>query len=251
MRNFYVIYLLIINSLFAQVNIEKFNNLNNNEGILGNLSFYFSSKTGNTNIQEISTDARINFNSKSFFTFLIGQGEYGWKNGEQYSNNALVHFRYIRNYSEIINPEFFTQVNYNKRLLLLFRTLVGGGVRFSLISDSVRSFVFGSSYMFEYEKLDLSKEAVHQQVSKNNRWSNYISYSSSITNNSRISVVVYAQPRFDKFDDIRILSENNISIKLTEKLEVALQFSLRYDSQPPDGVKDFDSNIKLGFTINL
>ena len=93
-----IIYSTILLGLFAinniaQVNIEKYNNISSGSGLNGNLSFYFSAKTGNTDIQEIEIDGRINYKGDRFFSFLIGQGEYGWNKGEEYSNNALLHFR--------------------------------------------------------------------------------------------------------------------------------------------------------------
>ena len=116
---------MLTSQFYAQVNIEKYNNINSKKGIDGNLSLYLSAKTGNTDVQEFGIDGRINFKGDNFYTFLIGQGEYGWNNGEEYSNNALFHLRYIRATNHFIEPELFAQTNYNKKLLLQFRSLIG------------------------------------------------------------------------------------------------------------------------------
>lgn len=237
--------------LYSQINIEKYNNLNNSEGISGSLSFYASAKTGNTDVQEFGIDGRTNYNSEKFYTFLIGKGEYGWNKGKEYSNNALLHFRYIRKLNERINPEVFAQLNYNKSRQLLFRTLGGGGLRLSLISDSTSSLSFGSAYMYEYEKLDLEYNSIHPIKVYHHRWSNYFSYSTQLSNSSRLSIVVYAQPRFDDFKDIKILSENHLGVILTEQLTLSIIFALRYDSRAPDDVKDLDTNTKIGLSISL
>lgn len=237
--------------LYSQVNIEKYNNLNNSEGLSGNLSFYASAKTGNTDIQEFGIDGRTNYEDENYYTFLIGKGEYGWNKGSEYSNNALLHYRYIRNIYKNVNPEVFAQIDYNKSRLLLLRTLGGGGFRIEIISDSTSSLTFGSAYMYEYEKLDLTNISNHPIEVNHHRWSNYISYSSQLSNNTRVSIVVYAQPRFNNFNDLRVLSENHLGVKLTEELSLSVNFSLRYDSRPPDGVKDLDTNSKIGFTIKL
>ena len=248
---FFIINFLLVASLLAQVNIEKYKVLGKTEGFNGNLSFYASAKTGNTDVQEFGVDGRMNFKGESFYSFLIGQGEYGWNKGEEYSNNALVHFRYIKDLKYFLKPEFFAQLNYNKSRQLDFRSLVGGGLRISLISDTRHTFTLGSAYMYEFEKLDLPENSNHLDKSYNHRWSNYVSYSNSITDYTRLSIVIYAQPRFDKFNDLRILSENHFSVKLTNKLSLSLVFSIRYDSEPPDDVKDLDTNTKMGISINL
>lgn len=237
--------------LLAQVNIEKYNNIIDSIGMNGNISFYASAKTGNTDIQEFGADGRLNFNGENFNSFLIAQGEYGWNKGKEYSNNALLHFRYLRELNQSINPEFFAQINYNKSRLLLFRSLVGLGFRLNLISDSLTNLTYGSAYMYEYENLDIVSSSVHPNKTYYHRWSNYISYSNSLTGNIRLSIVMYAQPRFDDFNDLRLLADNNLSIGLTDKLSLSLILRLRYDSEPPDKVKELDTNTKIGLSIKI
>ena len=78
MRNMLVLFftILFISTTFAQVNIEKYNNLNSSVGLNGNLSFYISAKTGNTDIQEFEIDGRLNClnclmnSAKNFTAFL-------------------------------------------------------------------------------------------------------------------------------------------------------------------------------------
>lgn len=241
------IFTIFISNAFAQVNIEKYNNLNSTNGLNGNLSFYISSKTGNTDIQEFEIDGRINLKGDNYYSFLIGQGEYGWNKGKEYSNNALLHFRYIREIDDIFNPEFFSQINYNKSRLLLFRSLAGIGLRTTIISDSNNNFTYGTAYMYEYEHLDV----VNINKTYHHRWSNYISYSASLSKSSRLSIVIYAQPRFDDFSDIRMLSENHLGVGLTDKLSLSINFSMMYYSKPPLEVKELDTNTKVGLTIKL
>ena len=245
------IFTIFISNSIAQVNIEKYNNLNSKNGLNGNLSFYISAKTGNTDIQEFEIDGRVNFKGDKFYSFLIGQGEYGWNKGKEYSNNALLHFRYIRALNEIFNPEFFAQINYNKSRLLEFRSLIGLGLRTTIISDSTIDFSYGTAYMYEYENLDNSKSILQLDKTYFHRWSNYISYSAIVSNNSRLSIVIYAQPRFDDFSDIRMLSENHLSVGLTDKLSLSCNFSLMYYSKPPIDVKELDTNTKVGLSIKI
>lgn len=235
----------------AQVNIEKYNALDKINGFNGNIGFYISARTGNTDIQEFDIDGRVNYTDDNFYSFLIGNGEYGWNKGEEFSNSALIHFRYIQKLHENFNPEFFAQINYNKSRLLLFRTLTGIGLRTTIVSDSSTSFNFGTAYMFEHENLDLNEASTHPDITNHHIWSNYISYSAAFSKNSRISVVIYAQPRLDKFNDIRLLSENHLSAAISDRFSLAVNFSIRYDSRPPDGVKDLDTTTKFGFTIKL
>ncbi len=252
MKNFTLWILVFFSSVqFAQVNIERYNNLNSINGLMGNISFYISSKTGNTDIQEFEIDGRVNYKGENFYSFLIAQGEYGWNKGKEYSNNALLHLRHLQDLEGIFDPELFAQINYDKSNLILFRSLFGAGLRLSLIADTVVSLDFGTAYMYESEDIDLPQSAKHPSETNFSRWSNYLSFSSNISGNSRLSVVIYAQPRLDNFEDLRLLSENHLKAGLTDKLSLSLSVSLRYDSKPPDGVKDTDTNTKVGFTFRF
>ena len=52
---------MLTSQFYAQVNIEKYNNINSKKGIDGNLSLYLSAKTGNTDVQEFGIDKKKNF----------------------------------------------------------------------------------------------------------------------------------------------------------------------------------------------
>ncbi|MEE9349933.1 MAG: DUF481 domain-containing protein [Flavobacteriaceae bacterium] len=235
----------------AQVNVEKYNDVSDKIGSSGNISIYLSSKTGNTDVQQFGADGRFNYSGKNFYTFLVGKGEYGWNKGKEFSNNALLHLRYIRNLNATINPEVFGQIDYNKKRLLLFRSLVGGGIRIALVKDSLSNLVFGTSYMFEHESLKLNDISTHASLTNYHRWNNYLSYSNDFSKNARLSIVVYAQPRFSDFNDLKILSENHLGVVLTKKFSLSINFALMYDSKPPDGIKNLDTNTKVGFTVKL
>jgi len=237
--------------IYGQVNIEKYKNLLNANRTSGNISLYIYARTGNTDIQQINAEGLLNYSSETFHTILIAKGDYGWKKGDEFSNNALLHLRYIHNLSNIINPELFTQIDYNKKRKLIFRYLFGGGIRITLIKNKKTNFVYGTSYMFEHENLNLDKFAKHPKTTYNNRWNNYFSYSNKISKTARISVIIYAQPMFKNFSDIRLLGENHLSVAISEKFSVSLDFSLRYDSIPPDDIKSVDTNSKVGLTLNL
>jgi len=252
-KNFFfnIIFLLSATYITAQVNVEKYNDISDKITSSGNISIYLSSKTGNSDIQQFGADGIFNYSTKNFYTFLVGKGDYGWNKGKEFSNNALVHLRYIRNLSSRVNPELFGQIDYNKKRLLLFRSLVGGGVRITLVNDSLSNFIFGTSYMFEYESLNLSDISTHPNLTNYHRWNNYLSYSNNFTKNARFSIVVYAQPRLSDFSDLKILSENHLGVVLTKKLSLSVNFAFMYDSKPPDGIKNLDTNTKVGFTVKL
>jgi putative salt-induced outer membrane protein YdiY len=81
------------------------------------------------------------------------------------------------------------------------------------------------------------------------RWSNYIAAAVAISENTRLSSVLYYQPMFVEFDDYRILNETNLMIGISEHFSVSVDFKLRTDSKPADGIKKTDTNSAFGLVV--
>ena len=105
--------------------------------------------------------------------------------------------------------------------------------------------------MLEHEKYDLPPTAKHKVEQTVNRWSNYLTYFLNIKDGVYFSFVIYYQPRFDQFYDLRILNENNLSVAINNNLSLTVEFSLYYNSRPPDTIKDTDTKTKFGFAYSF
>ncbi len=231
----------------AQVNTEKYRTPLETLGFSGYGKIDISAQTGNTDLQEMNLSGRLDWENKSTHIFLIGQGEYGWKDKISFSDQALLHLRYVHSLNSFLKGEIFTQVNYDKAILLDFRSLEGAGLRIKIFKDSVNEFWFGTAYMFEHEKYKLPPNSVHKHVENISRWSNYLSYNLYINDNAQLLSVIYYQPAFSNFNDNRILTETSLLVNITDKLGITAGFNLRYDSKPPDTIKSTDTKTTFGF----
>lgn len=54
-----------------------------------------------------------------------------------------------------------------------------------------------------------------------------------------------------KFDDVRLLLESDLSIGLLERLSLVVEFSLLYDSEPPDGIETLDTELEPGLVFRF
>ena len=96
----------------------------------------------------------------------------------------------------------------------------------------------------EKVKIHPARETVH-------RWNNYLSFLFKISESVAFTAAVYVQPRFDDFNDVRVLEESILSFKITKYLSFDAIFNLRYDSRPPDNVKDLDLALVNGFSVRF
>ena len=244
---FLLIFLISLSN--AQVNIEKLRKTGDVKGLSGNFGFNISSKTGNVDITNIQLECRTDYIRQNMNTFLVFRKGYGWKSGEQYSNNGLIHIRHIFRLGKDIQPEVFTQVEQSKERLMNFRGLVGGGLRIALFRNEKRRLWWGTAVMYEYEKLNAAKVINHKIEVNVLRWSNYISSGILLGDNVRWTLTAYLQPQFEKFSDFRLLTDSKFEVDLSKKLALGITFRLIYDSESPDNVKSTDTELLTGLSF--
>jgi putative salt-induced outer membrane protein YdiY len=250
-RIIFVFLFLLSITLYCQVNIEKFRQDQDSVGITANIAAGFSVKTGNSEYQIIDGEGRLNYNGGSYYSFLIFKGDFGWSNGSQFSNESLLHLRFVPALSEVLQLEVFGQIDYDKSRLLLFRDLVGSGLRVKAFKTEGYKLRIGSGLMFEQEKYDLPETAKHKIHSTVFRWTNYLSNEFELQDNLRLLSMVYYQPQINKFSDVRILSENNLIIDVSKYFSCYIRYNLRYDSNPPDGKVQTDSKSRFGISLKI
>jgi len=251
MKKAVLLFFIFTQILFSQVNTEKYRHFGDSLGFSGIIKLDASIQTGNTDLQQLGSEVRLDYKNSSSIILLILNGDYGWNNGEQFSNEALAHLRFVQALNPNLKFEVFTQINYDKSLLLLFRALGGGGLRFKLFDDQTSVLWFGSAYMLEYERYSAPRRVIDKKKILANRWSNYISYNLSVQKDVSVSSVIYFQPRFDKWKDIRILTENSLLVNLSSNFTLSVDFDIRYDHYTPAGIKEIDTNSKVGFIYNF
>ena len=245
------IILLTANVFFAQVNTEKYRTPKEELGLSGYLELNGTIKTGNTEKTEAGIDGRLNWKTINSTTFLVFESDYEWVNGKRSSDEGLLHVRHVRNLINRLSAEFFGQINYDKKLLIENRELAGGGLRYKLFDFENSDIAIGTSYMFEHENYDLTESAEHPAEVKVSRWSNYLSFYLQFNSSVTFGGVVYYQPMFSDFTDYRLLSENSLMIGITKILSLSVNFKVRHDYIPPNGIKQTDTETNFGIAVRF
>jgi hypothetical protein len=236
----------------AQVNVES---LRNEVKDKPRFLTFEGSVTGRLgNVQGVIAGASI-FGGIHFLDrhliFLKAQGDYAAFSGETSVSKSFAHARYTLSILPWLAGEVFAQIQQDKFQRLQLRQVDGIGPRFALVQRDAFELYYGSSYMFEYEVLsaepggpDLSGHLAH-------RWNNYLSFIYRLSPNVRFASVLYAQPRFGDFGDLRVLSDSSFIVELVNPLKLKLGVTLRHDTRPPNDVlsTDFESKNSLAVTF--
>lgn len=243
--------ILLAVSIDAQVNTEKYRTPADLQGLAGYLELSGTVKTGNVDKTEAGLEGRLDWHVGEALTFFVFESDYEWVDGNRSSNEGLIHIRHVQKLSNNLRAEAFAQVNYDKKILIDNRELIGAGLRYTLFRFSSGDVTFGSAYMFEHENYDLPSNANHDQETKVSRWSNYLTYHINVNETVKLGGVLYYQPMFTEFSDYRLLYENNLAVKLTDTFSLSVNFKYRHDSIPPDGINSTDTKTEFGLAVTF
>ncbi len=166
-----------------------------------------------------------------------------------FTNRSFAHLRYNRSLSKVVTWEVFSQTQHDEIQEIDLRTLLGTGLRLTLVEEEIGYLYLGGAYMFEYEAS--SSIDIRKIYERNNRVSTYVSLGFRFNESVNISHTTYFQPNLEAFDDHRFSSITDIKAAIIGGFGMQISFEILYDSRPPITVPntmyDFDFGLILNF----
>lgn len=236
MKIFYLTLLfgiLNVNFLFAQiVNIEdRRNAILDTAGWSGLLDIRFNLIENGATIISTRSTARIDFLKDRHHFFSISQYNFGKVEDEAFVEDGFQHFRYNYHWKPKLTWEVFTQLQYNEKINLRLRWLLGTGPRFTILNNEKNKIFLGTLYLYEYNEEFFENE--QRIFSREHRLSAYFSFVLQPNTFLTFSGTTYFQPSIDNF---RIASQHSLNFKIFKNLSFSSGVGLSYDSSPPGEV---------------
>lgn len=257
----------------AQVNTEKLRKANREEGFSGHVDASFALRRGNVNLLRIGSGFRVQYETlhdkdgdgnraSKDLVFIVGDLTFGEKIksgiSDRFINNGFAATRWTRMWHPRVGSEVFAQAQFNEFIRLKSRGLGGLGVRAVVVESKVADVYVGSGYMLEYERLDVPAGCGDDATADctedaNHRWTNYLAFSIKLLDGKlTLQNTAYAQPRFDRFSDYRLLSEGALTVSVNSLFSLGIALNLRYDSEPPtDDLERLDLEVKNVFKFSF
>jgi len=208
-------------------------------------------RAGNVDLVQFTIKGRADRVAGRSASFVVGSGDLGLEGGNRFTNAGLVHLRQAYHLRPWIAAEVFGQLNYEEPRLLDLRALVGGGVRVRVSDRGRVRLSVGSGYMFEHERLDLPATATHPARTSVHRSSSYASLWGAAASNVVLGATIYVQPQIDEWNDVRMVGDVAVSLRVTEAIGVVTTLNVRYDSRPPDDIESSDLALKTGVSVTF
>lgn len=224
----------------AQVNTESVRGDASREGLSGRIEATFTGSTGNSEGIVAGGGGRLQYSHDPHLAFIQAKGNYSRLNNTTSVERALVHARYNYEVVSRIWGELFAQIEHDAFRRLANRELLGAGPRFQVVRTTTFDLFFGTSYMAEWENLNLTADETHRDFRLAHRWNNYLVPSASLSDRLEVGSTIYFQPRFDKLSDWRLLAESFMEVGITDVISARISSTVRHDSNPPNDVKKTD-----------
>ena len=146
---------------------------------------------------------------------------------QDFVNQGFQHLRYNYDWAARWTYEAFAQVQYNERLLIGLRQLLGTGVRHQLLQTTDEKGLFvGLAYMYEYDEV-----AERTIFHRDHRLSSYLSFRVKPTPTLQLAGTTYYQPVITDFGTFRVSTRNQVALTITEALSFTTTFELTYDAR--------------------
>lgn len=145
-------------------------------------------------------------------------------NEDRFVNDGFGHIRFGQDINQRWSWETFGQLQYNRRLLIDLRGLIGTGPRLQIRENEQWELAIGLLYMYEYNELE--EGAITREDS---RLSSYLSARIKVGQHADFASTSYYQPLVSRLGESRLSSVNTLSINLNEHIAFGSSFSITYD----------------------
>jgi hypothetical protein len=219
---------------------------------IGQLEIKLDWREGNNRLLDVGAAGSLIVKRGRLLALAIARGEYGRGNDATFKQRTFEHLRARITIDCRWKWEAFGQHELDRFRRLTVRALAGTGPALQIVNSDPVSVIAGASYMFEYERLDQragTMDAGDRTVF--HRASMYVTGTEKVGETVAVAQTFYLQPRFDEPTDLRLLGELSLTSKLSKHVALTDAFIVAYDSRPPDGIRRYDTQLRIALLLTL
>lgn len=233
---------------WAIVNVEDLRPKAREPGFHGQLAFATTGQSGNTDKSSWSLGARAEWQREREVDFVVFNADYGEAGGVRDTDKQFLHIRHITDADERRAWEAFVQLERNEFTRLSSRSLLGGGLRWTLRQRPQQGteLFAGTGAFYSRERLEPRADTTDAGTDILWRANLYLVVRLGLNESVRLLSTTYYQPALDELADFRALEEVALAVRLNERLDLKLSLETAYDSRPPQLVEKTDITYRSG-----
>lgn len=240
---------LLLSNLFAVITIAQ-TEIGKKAGFSGILKGSLETKRGNSDVDSYTSGVRVQYdNNSSYVVWSDFIFDYGKASGVTNTNKTHLHLRFVHTVTEnkSLNYELYVQSETNYFTNVEYRFITGGGLRYYNNMKEYGNLFFGVGAFGE----NIKYLSVADPNEQNIRINSYISYTKVFDKKSKLSYVMYYQPKVNNINDYIFSNALEMSIPIYEKFHLSFVLNYDVDSLPANGIGDIDFKQKTSFTYKF
>ena len=241
-----ILYLSVIFTTlsYSFINIEP-PVIGEKEGLDGEISLGAKYSSGNSDSVSVGVAAKGQYSEKEWLVYLISAYSYGESNGNEDTNDGIIHLRYVHSIADTAyDYELFLQTEFNEFQDIKERNLAGVNIRRKL-DIPFDKFYVGLGLFYSYMEPDTITPA--DPIYKRTKVNSYISFLKKINENFSITYLGYYQPNIEEFSDFTVSQILQFNTSLTDALALSFDIHHKYNATPYQDIEKSD----VRSTINL
>ncbi|MDX8397252.1 MAG: DUF481 domain-containing protein [Mariprofundaceae bacterium] len=221
------------------------------EGVQHRAVIAIDAARGNTVKSSIKSELLSQWKHDQHTEFLLFKYLYGTSRNKVDRHSGFIHLRHRTQLDPLWAIEAFGQVGRNPFARLSSRSLLGGGVRLSILEVAKKSAIYlGLGGFYEKESLNKTSGTTDSQ-SRMWRGNSYLVLRHRFSEQLRLNSTTYYQPSITASNDFRLLEQLSIDVQVMQHAALKISLDYSYDSKPPQSVKPADLSYQTGLEITF
>lgn len=233
----------------AITNIESQRLAKTEDGTKGTASLTLDGREGNSDKIAFGGELKLIHSTNQHEWITIASRDYAEVDEEVNTDKTFLHVRHLHKHGANIGHETFVQHEDDEFRLLSSRTLLGGGMRYTLTpKDSHQANSVGAGLFYEDEDyIGLGETNDEETVRLNLYWS----YKNKFRDHATYTSTLYFQPSLEDLNDEKGLWQNALTVSVTSTISLSLKWDVVHDTNPPDDVVATETTYKTVLIYNF
>lgn len=208
------------------VNIEDKRFMKDTTGLFGQLDVGLNWVRNTSSVLSFNTGLRMDFIQRKDTWLLLSNYNLIQAGSNRQVNAGFGHLRWSRKLSDHISWEAFGQSQFDERIKIRYRGLLGTGPRFNLFGTGKQKLFWGVLYMFEYNEVKAG-----EAYFRDHRLSISLSAQLQLSPTLRLANTSYYQPAIRTLGEARLSSGTSVQLKINSHLSFVTTFNITYDGR--------------------
>jgi putative salt-induced outer membrane protein YdiY len=207
---------------------------------------------GNASVVKLKGDGTFGFRGAHAWVELVAGLSYLSSSDSVSTDDRYLQLRFGRFLTARTRTFHFVQIQNSREQALAQRVLLGSGIRHDFVRTANTRLNLGAGLMWESERLDAGLLPAGTPATSHAWRGDFIgSAMQRVSSTTRLTDVLYVEPRLDLPGDLHAFNESHLLVRITSACDLDVGFQWLHDSRPPATVRPNDLELDTALSLTV